>query len=196
MLMTISLERMDQDATLAINLLNCPLTDKIWTFFSMQEVWYVMYLAVAVEIILARGWKRGLLNMLAIILTIVACDQLGNVFKNYFCRLRPMFDPYMLENGIHIVAEKSGLYGFYSAHAANSVGFAVSSLIALRPSGKKRYEVYSVVICIWALLVSLSRVFVAKHFLGDIIVGAAFGVLFGTLFAVISNRIPLEKRSR
>lgn len=195
MLLMVSLERLDQDATLAINLLNSPLSDKIWTFFSMQEVWYVLYLAVAIEIIRVRGWKRGLINMVAIILTIVACDQLANVFKDGFCRLRPMFDPYMLENGIHIVAEKSGLYGFFSAHAANSVGFAVSSLVALRASGKKRYNVYSVLICIWAVLVSMSRIFVAKHFLGDVIVGAAFGVLFGLMFSVIGNRIRLNSRS-
>ena len=41
---------------------------------------------------------------------------------------------------------------------------------------------------VWAALVSLSRVFLGRHFLGDILVGAAVGLLLGYLFALIYRR--------
>ena len=44
----------------------------------------------------------------------------------------------------------------------------------------------------WALMVSISRIFVGKHYLGDVIVGmavgAATGVAFGFLGAWVMKR--------
>lgn len=49
------------------------------------------------------------------------------------------------------------------------------------------------VIYSWATLVAISRIFVGKHFLGDVIVGTLVGLAIGSLVAVfvawISSRI-------
>ena len=42
---------------------------------------------------------------------------------------------------------------------------------------------------IWAFLVSLSRIFLGRHFFGDILAGAAVGLLLGYLFALLYRRI-------
>ena len=68
------LQDIDQSITLAINSLNCPLTDQIWQFFSAKEVWFPFYLLVAVFFFVRLGWKRAVPAVLACVLTVVACD--------------------------------------------------------------------------------------------------------------------------
>ena len=41
----------------------------------------------------------------------------------------------------------------------------------------------------WATLVAISRIFVGKHYLGDILAGSAIGVLAGLAFALIARQI-------
>ena len=68
-------------------------------------------------------------------------------------------------------------YGFFSAHAANAIGFACAASIILKS------RTWKIVLPIWAILVGVSRVFVGKHFLGDVLVGFMVGAFFGILFA-------------
>ena len=61
---------------------------------------------------------------------------------------------------------------------------------------KHNYTLLGVLLSIWALLVSISRVFVGKHFLGDvltgILVGIAFGLLCGFLCRLICSKIKVR----
>ena len=52
---------------------------------------------------------------------IVFTDQSSNFFKEFFERLRPCHNPELIEI-IRIVKDGcGGLYGFFSAHAANTL---------------------------------------------------------------------------
>ena len=73
------IERVDQDATLAINGLNSPVTDFIWQVFSNREIWIVMYLIVIVMLFVRLGWKKALTVVLYTILLITALDQTANL---------------------------------------------------------------------------------------------------------------------
>ena len=42
---------------------------------------------------------------------------------------------------------------------------------------------------LWATLVALSRIFVGKHYLGDILAGAMIGAAAGLLFATVARLI-------
>ncbi len=179
----------DKTATLAINSWHTPFTDSLWMFFSNKWVWVVLYALILVYLFLRLGWKRALLAVLAIALTIVCCDQLANVFKHWICRPRPSHDTWMLSHGLHLPGDAGGLYGFFSAHAANAFGFAAASLGAFRSDERHSYRPYGWAIMIWAFLVSLSRIFVGRHFLGDILVGALVGLLIGWLFALLYRRL-------
>ena len=175
------LAQIDKQITLAINSIHTPFMDGVWTFFSDKEVWFPLYAAVAVMLFVRMGWKKGAVALIGIILTIVACDQTGNLFKYSFERLRPCHDGWMLENGLRVLEDRWGLYGFFSAHAANAFGFAVSSSMAFDGRNGKARRAYGIVVIVWASLVGASRIFVGKHFFGDVLVGAAFGILFGML---------------
>lgn len=184
------LHHIDKDITLAINSVHCPVSDWIWGVFSNKEIWFVMYAVIAFFLIRNLGWKRGLIYIAGIVLTIVCCDQLGNVSKAFFQRLRPCCDGEMIARG-HRLLEWCGPieYGFYSAHAANAIGLATSSYLAFRNDTSRNYRAYGICIFCWGFLVGLSRIFVGKHFFGDVMVGFAVGILFGWLLSTIASLI-------
>ena len=181
------LEMADKQATLAINSLHCPFSDAVWQIFSDKEIWYVLYIAVLVFLFIRLGWKKTLAVLLSCILTVVVCDQGGNVCKDFFMRMRPCWDAYMIQNGLYMLEGEGNAFGFYSAHAANAMGFAICSLYGFRNDSRCRYRGYAWPIVIWAVLVGLSRVFVGKHFLGDVIVGLLVGLLAGRLLAAAAS---------
>lgn len=180
----------DKDITLAINSVHCPATDFVWQVFSDKEIWFILYGIVAFFIFRNLGWKRGLIAVTGIVLTIVCCDQTANFTKEFFGRLRPCWDGEMVDRGLYILEDKANHYGFYSAHAANAIGFAVSSALAFRLNDKLRnYNPYTVCIIIWGFLVGISRVFVGKHFFGDVMTGFVVGTVYASLFSIIAARI-------
>ena len=50
-------------------------------------------------------------------------------------------------------------------------------------------KAYAWGVFVWAFLVSLSRVFMAKHFIGDILVGALAGLAIGFLMGFAARLI-------
>ena len=179
----------DKTATLWINSFHTPFTDSIWMFFSNKWVWVALYALVLFFLFRRLGWKRALIAVAAILLTFACSEEFSHFFKDWICRLRPTHDPWMLANGLHIPGDAGGLYGFFSGHAANTFGFAASTFGIFRSDERHSYKAYGWAIFIWASLVSLSRIFVGRHFLGDILVGAAVGLLLGWLFALVYRRL-------
>ncbi len=188
------LEQWDKTATLAINSLHSPFTDPIWQFFSDKLVWIPFYLILVVMLFRVLGWKKALLAVVACGLTVAACDQLANFTKAYFERFRPSWDEYMLANGLHLLESKGSRYGFYSAHAANAMGIAICSIISFRQSKRGKYLPYTWGVVIWAMLVGVSRIFAGKHFLGDVCVGLAVGLLFGFLIGKLAAFVMAKVR--
>ena len=182
------IHRFDQDLTLTVNSWHSPVTDPIWEFFSNIPVWIPMYALIIAFIILRLGWKKGLIVTAGALLTFGFCDQFSNIIKDAVERLRPLNDEYMLNNGLHVL-ENGGKYGFFSAHSANAFGLATSTLLGLRLDKRLKYRGYAAWMYSWAFLVAVSRVFVGKHYLGDIIVGAIVGAAAGFAFASLAGWI-------
>ena len=185
----------DKEASLWLNSLHCGFSDQVWRFFSDKYVWIALYAVVLFFLFRRLGWRKALVAVCAIALTVLSCDQLSNLFKNWICRPRPTHDAWMLEHGLNILCGRGGNYGFFSAHAANAFGFAISSLMIFRTDTRFSYKPYAWAIMIWAFLVSLSRVFVGRHFLGDILVGTIVGLLVGYIFALLFRRYAISSES-
>ena len=189
------LHLIDQGVSLQINSWDSPLTDAIWRFFSSIPVWIPMYVLIAALLVWKLGWKRGLIVLAAAGLTFGFCDQFSNIIKNAVERVRPLNDAFMLENGLNILEGSSRSYSFFSAHAANAFGLATCTYIAFRkliPSAKW-IKLYAGWMFTWASLVAISRVFVGKHYLGDVITGALVGVIAGYIFARLACRLCRHK---
>jgi len=182
------LEQADQDVTLAINQLSSPFTDGLWAFFSDKLVWIPLYVLIAILLFVKLGWKKALIALLAAGLTIAVADQFSGLVKDWADRLRPCWDERMTSRGLNVLEGRGGKYGFFSSHASNAIGLALCTLGCLRMAGKPIFlRIYGSVMVIWAFMVGISRIFVGKHFLGDVIVGLAAGALIGWLISRLAR---------
>ena len=183
------IHKFDQNLTLEINSWDSPVTDPVWQFFSDIPVWIPMYVLIVACLIWRLGWKKGLIMTLAAVATFGFCDQFSNLIKGLVCRVRPLNDAYMLENGLNVLEGASRSFSFFSAHSANAFGLATSTLIGFRLDKRLKYKGYATWMFFWASMVALSRVFVGKHYLGDILAGALIGAAAGFAFASIAKNI-------
>ena len=188
--------RLDQDITLAINGIHTSFTAILWQAFSTSQIWIPMYLIIAVLIVWKAGWKKGLIYLASIILCFAACDQFSILIKNYVCRPRPCYEPYMLQNGLRLLEDAGGKYGFFSSHAANVFGLAVCSSQAVDAAFRRPQKWFTWIIFIWAALVSVSRLFVGKHYLGDVLVGTLVGLVLGFVFASLGHWVSSKLTDR
>lgn len=190
------LHKMDQGVSLEINSWDSPVTDAIWQFFSNIPVWIPLYILIAALLIWKLGWKNGLVVLAAAAVTFGVCDQFSNIIKEAVGRIRPLNDVFMLENGLNVLEKGTKSFSFFSAHAANAFGLATCTYVAFRnlmtydsDTDRKWHKKYAIWMFTWALLVAISRVFVGKHYLGDVMVGALIGAAAGYLFASLASRI-------
>ena len=190
----LSIREVDESVTLAVNGLHTALSDQFWHFMSDKKVWIPFYLILITLLLYRLGWKKTLLAVFCTALTILACDQTAELFKYSVGRLRPCYNLSMVEGGLRILEGRGHLFGFFSAHAADSFGVAacLGGCMLMKAKGKGRLPLVAMLF-IWALLVSVSRVFLGKHFVGDVLTGAVTGMAYGFLMSriaiVISNRI-------
>ena len=166
-----------------------------------------MYVAIIALLIWKLGWKRGLIVLAGALLTFGFCDQFSNLIKHAVGRIRPLHDEFMVSHGLHIL-ERGGGFSFFSAHSANSFGLAFSTYIGMKrclmsqtptqgltqpdcqaptPSMPKWLKAYGYWIFFWAFMVAVSRIFVGKHYLGDVLVGILVGSLAGYFFSRLAN---------
>ena len=191
-----TVHHLDQQLTLAINSWNSAVTGPIWAFLSMKLVWIPLYAAILALIVWKLGWKKGGILILGTVLTIVFCDQFANLIKYSGARIRPLHDEYMVSHGLNIL-ELGGGYSFFSAHAANSFGLAGCTWLGLKtclkdspdPVNAKIVKWYGWFMFTWASLVAISRIFVGKHYLGDVIVGTIAGLIIGCSLGIAVSMI-------
>ena len=169
------LNDLDHQLFLFLNGLHVDWLDPVMTFISSEMGWLPFY-AVLVFLVFYKYRWEGLWIMLGVAVLITCSDQISaHVFKPLFQRLRPCYDP-MIEDLVHLPNGKpGGHYGFISSHAANT--FALASFIYM--TMRKHYKNIGWLMFSWATLVSYSRIYMGVHFPGDIICGAAVGMILG-----------------
>ena len=189
----LSIREVDESVTLAVNGLHTALSDQFWRFMSDKKVWIPFYLILITLLLYRLGWKKTLLAVFCTALTILACDQTAELFKYSVGRLRPCYNLDMVEGGLRILEGRGHLFGFFSAHAADcfGLGACLGGCMLMKDKGKGRGP-FVATLFIWALLVSTSRVFLGKHFVGDVLTGALIGMTYG--FIASRMAIFLSKR--
>lgn len=176
---------MDTQLFLFLNGLHADWLDPVMVVITEMWPWIPLYLLLLFLVFKQYG-KRGWWILLGVCVVILCSDQLSaHVCKPLFQRLRPCFNP-ELEGLVHLPnGLPGGRFGFVSSHAANT--FAVASFL----TGVlwRHYRWIGWVLYGWAFLSSYSRIYVGVHYPGDIVAGAALGILIGLLGALVLRKL-------
>jgi len=179
------IDHLDKALLIWFNSLHNPFLDQIMLFASAKYGWIVLYLFL-LFLIVKKYKKNSILILLFIALAIIMSDQFSvHLFKNIFQRLRPCHQQELVKH-LWLPAGCGGTYSFVSSHAANS--FSLATFISLL-FGNKRLTISMFT---WASIIAISRIYLAAHFLSDVIAGALLGFATGWLSHVL-YRLVKEK---
>lgn len=164
------LDALDKSLFLFFNGMHSTFFDGVMFAISGKFTWIPLY-ATVLYVIIERWKKDGVIAILAIVLCLILADQLSShLIKELVQRPRPSHAN-ELKGLVHLVRDYTGgAYGFVSSHAANSVGFAMLTILIFKRSS------YSIAIAFWAFLVGYSRVYIGVHYPFDVIGGVFVGL--------------------
>ncbi|OCB74464.1 phosphatase PAP2 family protein [Flavobacterium crassostreae] len=165
---------LDTQLFIYLNGLGSSTYDWLWLRITRQLNWTPLFLVLLYLMLKKLGIKQTLYLLLAIAVLITFSDQVTNLFKNGFQRLRPCNNP-VIKDSIRIVQSRSS-YSFFSGHAATSM--AVSVFIY---HNIKHYFKYAYVLFLWSLVFAYSRIYLGLHYPVDILTGYLFGATSGCL---------------
>ena len=181
-----SLIDLDKALFIFLNSLGSESFDFFWLLITDKKSSIPLYMFLIYYIYKKLSYKIFFKHLVLIIILIFLTDQTSGFFKDYFQRFRPCHDQ-DINTLIRIVREGcGGLYGFFSAHAANT--FAVATFFYFKLNKYSKNFKY---LFFWAIIVSYSRIYIGVHFPIDIIFGACFGITLGYLFSFFFNKISL-----
>ena len=173
----------DKQAMIFLNNLGSSTFDPFWILVSEKWFWIPLYVVFLYFLYKNFNKKSLFYILLFVALGITASDQIANIFKFGFERLRPCRDPSL--EGLLREVKCGGKFGFYSAHSSNSFFVATYLTILL---GKKIKQL-PYFLFVWAAIVAYSRVYLGMHFPGDIIIGAIMGILLALFFGTLAKKV-------
>lgn len=147
---------------------------------SSPNTWIIVGLSAFLIILLKRNQKVMDL-FISTLIALAAADLTSfRIIKPLFARERPCR---ILEDVNLILNHCGGSYGFTSNHAANA--FAVWAILASKLGLRSAWSLLALTL---ASSVALSRVYLGVHFWGDILGGAALGIIT----AAVVQRLRVE----
>lgn len=166
---------LDKELFVFLNGLGSPAFDGLWLFITKQTNWTPIFLLVFYLIYKKVGLKNLGIMILFIAFLVLICDQMANLFKYTFERLRPCND-LQIKDIIRVV-KHSDTFSFFSGHATNSMATTVFVYLIMRKYYKHIYLLF-----LFPLIFAYSRIYLGLHFPSDILTGYTFGATFGFLF--------------
>lgn len=178
------LVELDQELFLFLNNLGTPAWDNFWNILTHKWTSIPLYIVLIYLLYRSLGAKGAVFTVLLVAGMITCTDQLANVFKDGFERLRPCRQEGVMEY-TRFVAVRCGMYGYFSAHAASSAALTIYLGLILRPY----YKMLLYILVFWALMVAYSRIYIGVHYPGDILTGMLLGSGIGYIFYLVQQRL-------
>jgi|TARA_B110000037_G_scaffold142260_1_gene160970 undecaprenyl-diphosphatase len=162
--------------------------DGFWMFMTTSITSLPVYVIAAFIVYKNYGVKKMLFSLLFLAILITFSDQLANLFKYGFGRLRPCHDE-TVQGLIRLVKPTcGGKYSFFSAHASTSMAIVVFFSLLIR----KQVKYFALFLIVWSLFVGYSRIYIGVHFPFDVLfgflIGTIIGILVYKLFILFLNR--------
>jgi len=158
--------------------------DWIMPLLRNPKFWIPLYVFIA-GFCVWRYKKTGLIIIAFLGLTFGVADYgSATLVKSFVKRVRPCNDPAMASTIIKRVDCGPG-YSFPSTHASNHFALAFCFSLILY----KRWPWVWLWALLWAGVVCFAQVYVGVHYPIDILGGAVFGMLVGSLFALLFKKL-------
>ena len=158
--------------------------DTFLPFLRQSYLWIPLYFFLAIFAPLnfkKNGWYWSLFFLLTAILS----DYISStVVKGTILRLRPCQDPGIIEHLRLLVNRCPANSSFTSSHAVNHFAAAMFIFTTFRKAVSKWWAL----LFVWAFVISYTQVYVGVHFPGDILAGAALGLIIGFFPAKVFNK--------
>lgn len=164
-----------------------PWLDKFFPVFTSEDFWLIPVLAAMIFLLFFNA-RRGRIVFVLLLLSISFTDSIAyRVLKPGIGRMRPCRE---LEN-VRVLEKCGGKFGMPSNHAANF--FAAAGILGLfYRRGRKYFFTVAFLAGVYA------RIYVGKHYPGDVIAGALFGVAaaYAFYYLWVALRLRLEKQEK
>ncbi|MCM1309555.1 MAG: phosphatase PAP2 family protein [Bacteroides sp.] len=181
----------DEQLLLWCNGYHTPWLDSVMMAITGRWIWIPLYALLAGLLFWRCGWKRAIVYLLGIALTITLTDQLcASWIRPWVGRLRPCdVDNPLSQLVISVNGYAPQSYSFPSCHAANTFALAMFLSLAFRNRGMTWF------LFLWAATVSYSRLYLGVHHPGDILVGAIIGMLLAWGVYYLCNKVKFGKKA-
>ena len=149
--------------------------DGVMMMLTNGFTWLPLYIALFILVIKNNeSMAQIMLITGCALLCILLSDGLADfIAKPVVARWRPTSDP-LIKYTIDVVDNyRPGMYGFFSAHAANTMSLAVFLSLLVRN------RVFTFALVFWSLVNCYSRLYLGVHYPLDILTGIACGILVG-----------------
>lgn len=177
------IKQIDTELLIFLNNLGNKSWDPLWVSITDKFTFLPLFILIIFFLFKKNGTKRLLVILLFISVLILFTDQFTNVVKDFTQRLRPCrLDE--LQGLLRDIDIRCGKYGFFSAHAANSISVTIFIINCVDESVKKFLKP---VLILWVMIFSYSRIYLGVHYPLDTIFGLSFGIFSGFLFKYIYN---------
>lgn len=178
---------LDSEFLIYLNNLGSNNWDLLWLTLTNKLTYTAFFLFVIYLIFKNFSIKQSLFILLSIAMLILLTDQFTNVIKDSFQRLRPCRDD-TLNFLLRSIEVRCGKYGFFSAHASNSIAVSV---FLFKLFSNNNYTVLNYFLLLWVIVFSYSRIYLGVHYPLDIIFGLIVGFVFGILSYKIAEKLIL-----
>ena len=177
------IKQIDTELLIFLNNLGNKSWDPMWVSITDKFTFLPLFILIIFFLFKKNGTKGLLVILLFISVLILFTDQFTNVVKDFTQRLRPCrLDE--LQGLLRDIDIRCGKYGFFSAHAANSVSVTIFIINCVDESVKKFLKP---VLILWVMIFSYSRIYLGVHYPLDTIFGLSFGIFSGFLFKYLYN---------
>lgn len=170
-----TLKQLDEQVFLYLNNLGSSTADGFWMVMTDQWMSIPIYALLSLFILRKTGFKSAVVSGLFILAVVGVTIVISHLIKDGVMRLRPC----NLDLNMRLpLGEDCGDYGFVSTHS--TVGLAL--MVFIGSVLKPYYKYIFWPLLLWVGLFGFSRIMVAKHYPGDIIVGYIIGLIVALVF--------------
>lgn len=167
----------DRTITLSLNGSHSLFWDNLMMYLTNTFSWSLLMIFLLYILFRNNSPKDALFLLLTIGLMILFMDRIcSGIVKPGVARWRPSCDAEIMYLVDVVGNYRSHKYGFFSGHASNTM------CVAMFLSWIFRYRKLTIVLFLWSLIATYTRIYLGVHYVGDIVVGMLAGMLTGYLF--------------